>query len=188
MSLELYFSLATSTLFLALAEEGRLLEKIEEWGEGLHGEVFFTRLSVLLSRTKKELAELERVYFTSGPGKQSGIRISLSFVLGLSILNPRIAFYHLNTLQLQAGQENCLSALSLDKKKTKMYLAVYEKQEAKTEQLVVGEEEIRLLREKHPSFVLLSDFEGIDFWERMVTQKEQFHRLLSIKSLKLSGI
>src|SRR5688572_10811575 len=112
--LELYFSLSSSFLFLALVKDGKTLSSRQKKNTRLHSENFLLNLQQLLTTTNHSLKEIQKVYFTSTPGGQTGIRVSLTFLATLQVLNPAIEFYHINTLLLQAGTDNCFSLLTID--------------------------------------------------------------------------
>lgn len=123
---QLYFSLSTDFLFLALQKNNQLLESIQKKNPRLHSENFFLYLQQILTKNKASLPEIKIIYFTSTPGGQTGIRISLAFVVTFQVLNPQVKLYHINTLYLQAGNKNCLSLLTIDRRERKYHAAVYQ--------------------------------------------------------------
>src|SRR5215207_8145109 len=104
--LQLYFSLSTPFLFLALKKNNQCLASIQKENFRLHSENFLLYLQQILTKTNHSLKEIREIYFTSAPGGQTGIRISLAFIGTLQVLNPQIKLYHINTLLLQAGANN----------------------------------------------------------------------------------
>lgn len=110
----LYFSLTSPFLFLALTEEGSCLISLQKENYRLHADNFLTHLKTILKQINRSLTELEEVYFTSFPSGQTGLRVSLTFLATLQVLKPKIKLYHINTLQLQAGSDDCLSLLTFD--------------------------------------------------------------------------
>src|SRR4051812_29421658 len=98
----LYFSLSSSLIFLALWEDEKCLTVIQKENARLHSENFLSHLRQILENTNRSLKEISEIYFTSTPGGQTGIRVSLAFLATLQILNPKVRFYHIDTLLLQA--------------------------------------------------------------------------------------
>src|SRR5438876_1121154 len=115
----LYFSLSSSFLFLALCQNDQCLTSIQKENKRLHSENFLTHLRQLLAKNNHSLKKIEKIYFTSTPGGQTGLRVALSFLATYQVLNPKVKLYHINTLLLQAGAENCLSLLTIDSRGSK---------------------------------------------------------------------
>src|SRR5947209_87155 len=124
--LELYFSLSSSFLFISICKESECLNSIKKKNPRLHSENFLSHLQQILENTNHSLKEISEIYFTSTPGGQTGIRVSLAFLATLQVLNPKIRFYHTDTLLLQAGADNCISLLTIDSRESKYHTAVYQ--------------------------------------------------------------
>src|ERR1700752_4549635 len=113
--LSLHFSLSSSFLFLALWENDKCLVSIQKENRRLHSDNFVSHLRLILVQTNHNLKEIAEVYFTSVPSGQTGIRVALSFLATLQVLNPKVKFYHIDALLFQARTENCLSLLTIDR-------------------------------------------------------------------------
>src|SRR2546423_7463789 len=96
----LYFSLSSSFLFLALYENDQCLISIQKENTRQHSENFLSHLRQILTHTKHTLKEIKEIYFTSTPSGQTGLRVALAFLSTLQVLNPKVKFYHINTLLL----------------------------------------------------------------------------------------
>jgi tRNA A37 threonylcarbamoyladenosine modification protein TsaB len=117
---DLFFSLSSSILFLALFKEKKSLVEIKKENFRKHSENFFFYLREILNEAKCDLKDIRNFYFTAGPGGQTGIRISLSFISAMKILSPNSKFYWIDTLYFQAkGESKKISLLSLDRKGNK---------------------------------------------------------------------
>src|SRR4051812_17505614 len=125
--LRLLFSLTSRFLFIARLQDKKCLVSINQDNFRQHSENFFSNLQQILTEAGYSLKDIEEVYFTDLPGSQTGQRISLAFVLTWQVLNSQLKIYHLDSLLFQAGESKAISLISIDLKKTKYHLAVYQK-------------------------------------------------------------
>src|SRR5687768_3341441 len=79
-NLSLYFSLASSFLFLALYRDKKCLSSIKKENPRLHSENFLWHVRQILNQHQHSLAEIKEIYFTSTPSGQTGLRVSLTFL------------------------------------------------------------------------------------------------------------
>jgi tRNA threonylcarbamoyladenosine biosynthesis protein TsaB len=170
----LYFSLSSSFLFLALWKDDKLLVSTQKENTRLHSENFLSHLRQILGKTGYSLKEIKEIYFTSSPGGQTGIRVSLTFLATCQVLNPKIKIYHLNTLLLQAGADKCISLLTIDNQATKYHIAVYQNKECLLADQIVRQESLEKIIERFPDFLVLKDFQGIDFLTNFQKLKGEF--------------
>src|SRR5947207_5110986 len=133
----LLFSLTSRFIFLALLKNGKCLESFCQDNFQQHSENFSLVLQRMLKKTKYSLSDIEKIYFTSLPGSQTGYRISLAFGLTLQVLNPGVKLYSLNSLLFQVGKHKAISLISIDLKKTKYHVAVYQKTKCLLESRVI---------------------------------------------------
>src|SRR3954447_23361565 len=133
----LYFSLSSPSIFLALWDNNNCLVTIQKENARLHSENFLSHLRQILENTNHSLEEVSEIYFTSTPGGQTGIRVGLAFLATLQVLNPKIRFYHINTLLLQSGTDNCISLLTIDSRESKYHAAVYQNKKHSLETQII---------------------------------------------------
>ena len=181
----LIFSLTSPWLFLALQEEkSKASWKVEKMSFRQHSENFFPSLREILARANCSLAQIEQVFFTSLPGSQTGYRISLAFVFTLQVLNPKIKFYHLNSLLFQAGKAKAISLINFDQKKTKCYGAVFQATKCLVKPKLMGSLEVqkKLIQNKRFShYLICQDFYQIsqNGKKRKVNFLAKFHQLIA---------
>lgn len=154
----LLLSLTSRFVFLALFKNKKYLESIFQDNFRQHSENFLLLLRKILQKTKCSLVDIEKVYFTSLPGGQTGYRISLAFGLTLQVLNPQVELYHLNGLLFQVGESKAISLISIDQKKTKYHVAVYQKTKCLFEPQVVKSTELIKIQKKFPNYLVYEDF------------------------------
>ena len=179
----LYFSLSSSFLFLALWKNNKCLISLQKENRRLHSENFLPYLQQICEKTNCSLKELNKIYFTSQPSGQTGLRISLAFLATYQILNPRVKLYHINTLLLQAGNGNCLSLLTIDARESKHYLAVYQNKKCLLATQTVERKDLEKLTKKFPDFLILKDFQGVNFLTNFQKLKSDFILINQIEEI-----
>ena len=183
--LYLYFSLSSSQLFLALLENDKCLVSIQKENARQHSENFLTHLQQIFVKTNHTLKEVKEIYFTSQPSGQTGLRVSLAFLATCQVLNPHIKIYHLNTLLLQAGNDNFISLLTINSQGNKYHVAVYQNKKCLLTSQIIYQEELEKIKKKFPYFLILKDFEGIDFLTNFQKLKNDFGLLKKIEEINL---
>lgn len=156
--LRLLLSLTSRFLFITLWQEKKCLASISKDSFRQHSENFFPILQQILVETSYSLKDIREVYFTDLPGSQTGQRISLAFVLTLQVLNPQIKIYHLNSLLFQAEESKAISLISIDLKKTKYQIAVYQKTKCLVEPQMIENKELTKIKKQFSNYALYEDF------------------------------
>src|SRR2546429_3250248 len=154
----LLFSLTSRFIFLALLKDGKCLKSFCQDNFRQHSENCLLVMQQTLKKTKYSLPDIEKIYFTSLPGSQTGYRISLAFGLTLQVLNPQVELYHLNSLLFQVGKHKAISLISIDLKKTKYHVAVYQKTKCLFEPQVIESIELVQIKKKFPNYFVYEDF------------------------------
>ncbi|CAG8619003.1 16702_t:CDS:2 [Cetraspora pellucida] len=152
----------------------------------LHSENFIDYLRQVCEKIPCILADLNKIYFTSLPSGQTGLRVSLAFLATLQVLSPQVQIYHINTLLLQAGKEKCLSLLTIDRQASKYHLAVYQDQKNLIASAVITKKKLDELNQQFPNFPTLQDFSEIDFLPRFQQLKSSFVLVEKIKEIEVS--
>jgi tRNA threonylcarbamoyladenosine biosynthesis protein TsaB len=159
---------------LSLCKYCNCLIIIKKENKQLHSENFLLYLRQICEKTNCSLKWINKIYFTSQPSGQTGLRISLAFLATYQILNPRVKLYHINTLLLQAGKNNCLSLLTIDSQESKHYLAVYQNKNCLLETKIVEKKDLEKITKKFTDFLILKDFRGVDFLTNFQKLKNDF--------------
>ncbi|MCE8158896.1 MAG: hypothetical protein I3270_00185 [Candidatus Moeniiplasma glomeromycotorum] len=183
--LQLFFSLTSPFLGLSVWENNQCLISLQKENHRLHADNFLTHLKTILKQINRSLPELKEIYFTSFPSGQTGLRVSLTFLITLQALNPQIKLYQINTLQFQAGNDNCLSLLTLDKRESKYYVAVYSQKRCLLAPQLVRKEELTGLVEQFKGFLVQQDFREIDLVSQFQILKNEFTLLKKVEGVDL---
>ena len=84
MTLILHIETATQVCSVALSRSGILIESLDFFGEGFeHGEKLTLLIQEVMKKQKINMAELDAVAVSAGPGSFTGLRIGVSTAKGL---------------------------------------------------------------------------------------------------------
>ena len=183
--LRLYFSLSSSQIFLALLENDKCLISVQKENSRQHSENFLNHLQQTLVKTNHNLKEIKEVYFTSQPSGQTGLRVSLAFLATCQVLNPQIKIYHLDTLLLQAGIDNCISLLTINSQGNKYHISVYQNKKCLLTSQIIYQEKLEKIKKTFTNFSVLKDFEGVNFLTNFQKLKNDFGLLKKIEEINL---
>jgi tRNA threonylcarbamoyladenosine biosynthesis protein TsaB len=140
-------------------------------------------LKKILNQHQHSLKEIKEIYFTSTPSGQTGLRVSLTFLTTLQVLNPKIKIYHLNTLLLQAGKNKCISLLTIDRLGSKHHAAIYEKKKCLLETQIISQKDLKELIKKFPDFTLLKDYQDVNFLTNFQELRSEFILLDNVEEI-----
>ncbi|WNE41331.1 MAG: hypothetical protein AM1032_000071 [Mycoplasmataceae bacterium] len=164
MVLDLFFSLITDFIFISLFKNGELVNKIYENNACLHSENFISKLGNFLKNEGFSLKEINNIFFLSGPGGQTGERVSFSFATSMKILNPVVKIFSLSSLNFQTGlNSNCLSVISVGENTKKYYVDVYEEGRIILKKEKIEKNELDKIIESFNNFYLIFNFNNVDF-------------------------
>jgi len=142
-----------------------------------------SHLRQILAKTNHSLKEINKIYFTSLPGGQTGIRVSLAFLSTLQVLNSKVELFHINTLLLQAQTDSCISLLTIDSRASKYHVAVYQNKKCLLESKIIRREELEKIVDKFPNFLVLKDLQRVDFLNNFQKLKDDFIQLKKIEEI-----
>lgn len=121
-------------LMVALYEDGKCLESIQELGSKKQSENAIPYLASLLEKHHKELLDIDEMIITKGPGSYTGERVAMTIAKTLSVIAP-IKIKAISSLKAYAGMNKCVSVI--DARSQKVFVGVFnEGKEIIKEQLV----------------------------------------------------
>ncbi|MXV52229.1 tRNA (adenosine(37)-N6)-threonylcarbamoyltransferase complex dimerization subunit type 1 TsaB [Pedobacter sp. HMF7647] len=157
MALILQIETATATCSVALSENGSLLAYKEQTDRNIHASNLTLFIQQVMKDAGKQLAELNAVAVSKGPGSYTGLRIGVSTAKGLCYALD-IPLISVNTLQSMAamiaaetGEERLLCPM-IDARRMEVYTAVYDHnldEVMATEAMILDENSFSVLLEKH---------------------------------------
>ena len=164
-----------SFLVIALLEEDRLLDSVQETCWKRQSEELFPRLNHLLAMHNLSSDDIGTVVITRGPGSYTGVRIAMT-VAKVFCAMKEIPLYTLGSLQLAAGKSEKVHVL-MDARGHRAYHAVYENGIALQEPEA---KDLDLLKEEIGDEKVIGDGRLIDREDRWNNLAENF---LALKDL-----
>lgn len=130
MGLILAIETTTTNCSVALGEDGKLLDLIEDMGENYsHAERLHKYIAQILDQNNLTYSDLDAVAISRGPGSYTGLRIGVSSAKGLCFAQniPLLAIDTLTSLAVQAQGQNADYIIPmLDARRMEVYSAVYD--------------------------------------------------------------
>ncbi|MDQ7982638.1 MAG: tRNA (adenosine(37)-N6)-threonylcarbamoyltransferase complex dimerization subunit type 1 TsaB [Spiroplasma sp.] len=120
---KLYLDCSGAILTIIVTKSNQVLASFSNSAAQKQTELAVETINNLLTKTKLSLKDINEVIITTGPGSYTGVRVGISFVKTLAVLNPKLKVFTVNTLLLQAGLKKAISIIAGYNQKS--YLAVY---------------------------------------------------------------
>ncbi len=90
----------TNFCFFLFNEKNELVFEKNVNGDRRHSELLPTTYYQALTETKTNVSELKNIYLALGPGSYTGMRIGLTFVKTLKLINPDLKIYFIQSPQI----------------------------------------------------------------------------------------
>jgi len=122
---QLYLDTTNKKLTVIILQDNKILaySELDAWQK--QTELALETIDKNLKKCQIELKAIMQVVVANGPGSYTGIRVALTFVKTLKVLNPQLSIFLINSLLLQVGLQKAISILPAYNNKS--YLAVFNK-------------------------------------------------------------
>ncbi|AVP49394.1 tRNA (adenosine(37)-N6)-threonylcarbamoyltransferase complex dimerization subunit type 1 TsaB [Williamsoniiplasma luminosum] len=149
-------------------------------------DIFFDSLNLFLKRNNLTLKMLNDFYLTIGPGSYTGVRIGLSMVKTLKVLNPQINVFVVDSLKFQAGNENKISLINA--RSNKFYASVLSDYKIKEAIQLINQDQVDTLFEQYvqKGYIQVIDYQNVDFGLNVLDliKHNQFVLIEKVEDLK----
>ncbi|WP_174480045.1 tRNA (adenosine(37)-N6)-threonylcarbamoyltransferase complex dimerization subunit type 1 TsaB [Spiroplasma endosymbiont of Danaus chrysippus] len=119
---QLYLDTTNNKLTVVILQANKILVSSSFIAWQKQTELAIPTITNLLVKCKIKLKDISKVVIANGPGSYTGIRVAITFVKTLKVLNSFLTVFTINSLLLQAGLIKSISVLSAYNNKS--YLAV----------------------------------------------------------------
>ncbi|WP_339042769.1 tRNA (adenosine(37)-N6)-threonylcarbamoyltransferase complex dimerization subunit type 1 TsaB [Spiroplasma endosymbiont of Apeira syringaria] len=119
---QLYLDTTNNKLTVVILQGNKILASSSFIAWQKQTELAIPTITNLLVKCKIKLKDISKVVIANGPGSYNGIRVAITFVKTLKVLNSFLTVFTINSLLLQAGLIKSISVLSAYNNKS--YLAV----------------------------------------------------------------
>lgn len=119
---ELYLDTTNKKLTVVILQDNKILASSSFNAWQRQTELAIPTIINLLAKCKIQLKSISKIVIAIGPGSYTGIRVAITFVKTLKVLNCFLAVFTINSLLLQVGLLKAISILPAYNNKS--YLAV----------------------------------------------------------------
>ncbi|WP_425379589.1 tRNA (adenosine(37)-N6)-threonylcarbamoyltransferase complex dimerization subunit type 1 TsaB [Spiroplasma endosymbiont of Stenodema calcarata] len=180
--INLFIDTSTDFLTLILEQDNKVLGKVHQNNARRHTEETLPAISKLLKEHHLKLKDVNHFYLTEGPGSYTGIRIPMTIVKTVKVINPAVKVLVINTLLYQAGLENVVSML--DARGGQRYFAVLSNGQEVIPSQIIDYETCLEISKQFPGYQFRSDLQDIDFVNNYQMLKPLFHLVPDIFMLE----
>ena len=138
---------STPTLFLGLMQERMVLGHHLEVMDRNHAEFMLPRILSFLKRFNLELFDITDVMVGHGPGSFTGVRLALTLIKTLALLQP-LRVFPISTLHLFAYESKVM--ISLDARSGRRYVGIYQGHHIVMPPKIVVEKDLPSLQRHFP--------------------------------------
>lgn len=157
---KLYLDSSGAILTIIVTKDNQVLASYSKPAFQKQTELALKTIDEILKEIKISLQEIDEVMITNGPGSYTGVRVAITFAKTLSVLNPKIKIFAINSLLLQAGLKKAISIITGYNDKS--YLAVYDQgKEIISTQLVTEDAKNGIINDLQ-GYDVVSDFQNVD--------------------------
>ncbi|UZQ31128.1 MAG: tRNA (adenosine(37)-N6)-threonylcarbamoyltransferase complex dimerization subunit type 1 TsaB [Spiroplasma phoeniceum] len=180
--LNLFIDTSTDFLILILEKEQKIIGQVHQNHARRHTEATLPTITQLLGQHQLKLKDINNFYLTTGPGSYTGVRIPMTIVKTVKVINPAINVYTINTLLYQAGLDNVVS--TLDARSGKRYFAVISNVVEVIPRQVIDYETCIEITKQFPVYEFRYDLQEIDFVQNYLVLKKHFTLVEDIFALE----
>lgn len=147
-------------LLVALYEDGRCLESIQELGSKRQSENAIPYLASLLKKHHKELLNIDEMIITRGPGSYTGERVAMTIAKTLSVVSS-VKIKAISSLAAYAGLHQCISVI--DARSQKVFVGVYDQGKALIAEQLMPINDFEIFRQNYQGFSIVGQSEVIGY-------------------------
>ena len=145
---------ANQYLVVALYEDGKCLDKIQEIGNRKQSEYAIVYLEKLLKKHHLQVLDFDEMVITIGPGSYTGVRVALKIAKTLAAVSS-IKIKTVSSLKAMAGFKKAISIL--DARSQKIFLGVYNEGKVVVEDCMTTLDQFDHYRQLYPDYEVVGD-------------------------------
>lgn len=147
-------------LLVALYEDGKCLESIQELGSKRQSENAIPYLDSLLKKYHKELLDIDEMIITRGPGSYTGERVAMTIAKTLSVVSS-VKIKAISSLAAYAGRHRCLSVI--DARSQKIFVCAYDQGKALVSEQLISINDFEMFRQDYQDFQIVGQSEIVGY-------------------------
>lgn len=155
---QLFFDSSTNLLYIAIGNNGQLIEHTIRIGKQDHSKHIVDRINELLKRRDLTINHIDKIYVGKGPGSYTGIRSSV-MVAKMLAYSKNIELYEISSLFFLSSGYPGLKAPMIDARNGNVFSAIYSDDEALLQDDLRNTESLKeIALNYHAQPILLHDF------------------------------
>lgn len=176
--LQLIMDTSNQYLVVALYEDEKCLESIQELGSKRQSENAIPYLEKLLKKYNKELLDVDEMVVTIGPGSYTGERVALTIAKTLSVISS-VHIKAISSLAAYAGLEKCVSVI--DARSQKVFVCTYNHGKALMPEQMIEISQFSQLMNDYQGYQVVGQSEVVDFPLHEVNLAAHLHELAKLQ-------
>lgn len=169
---------ANKYLVVALYEDGKCIDKIQEIGNRKQSEYAIVYLEKLLNKHQLRVLDFDEMVITIGPGSYTGVRVALTIAKTLAATTS-IKIKTVSSLQALAGMEKAISIL--DARSQKIFLGVYHHGKAIVNDCMIELKQLDQYIDQFQGYELVGDLSLIEQDDKDIDLADQIYELSRFK-------
>lgn len=172
--LSLIMDTSNQYLLVALYEDGKCLESIQELGSQRQSENAIPYLERILNQYHKELKDVDEMIITRGPGSYTGERVAMTIAKTLSVIS-NVKIKVLSSLIAYAGLNDCVSVI--DARSHKVFVCAYHQGEALMSEQLLSIDEFENLMKDYEGYQVVGQSEVVGHPQMNVDLAKNMYQL-----------
>ncbi|MEG0592587.1 MAG: tRNA (adenosine(37)-N6)-threonylcarbamoyltransferase complex dimerization subunit type 1 TsaB [Coprobacillus sp.] len=161
-------------LMVALYEDGKCLESIQELGSKKQSENAIPYLASLLEKHHKELLDIDEMIITKGPGSYTGERVAMTIAKTLSVIAP-IKIKAISSLKAYAGMNKCVSVI--DARSQKVFVGVFNEGKEIIKEQLVSIDEFNSFKKDYNDYMVVGQCDVVAYPDKEVDLGNNLYEL-----------
>ncbi|UWD34726.1 tRNA (adenosine(37)-N6)-threonylcarbamoyltransferase complex dimerization subunit type 1 TsaB [Mycoplasma cottewii] len=178
--MNLFIDTTNWKLVYILEKNNEIVDKLIVDNNKKISDIAIEKLKEFLTNNNLTIKDIDSFYLTKGPGSYTGVRVGLTIVKTIKVLNNNIKVYLIDSLMFQSGKNKAISIL--DARGHKYYFAVYDQFKILENVQLIEADRLDFYIKKYKDFKLVKDYE-IDFANTYLETKEMFELVDDINSI-----
>ncbi|WP_434335974.1 tRNA (adenosine(37)-N6)-threonylcarbamoyltransferase complex dimerization subunit type 1 TsaB [Mycoplasma capricolum subsp. capricolum] len=169
--MNLFIDTTNWKLIYILEKDDQIIDSLIILNNKKLSDIAILKLNEFLLKNKLTIKDLKAFYLTIGPGSYTGVRVGLTIVKTLKVLNNNFEVFIINSLLYQAGLNNVISCI--DARSNKYYISVYNNAKQLLDISLIEQNQIDDLLFKYKDFKLVNDYQ-FDYIKHYLDLKKFF--------------
>lgn len=165
---------ANKYLVVALYEDGKCIEKIQEIGNRRQSEYAIVYLEKLLNKYHLKVLDFDEMVITIGPGSYTGVRVALTIAKTIAATSA-IKIKVISSLKAMAGMNKAISIL--DARSQKIFIGVYNQGIAVIKDKMIELKQLDQYINEFKDYEIVGDLSLIDKVDKEIDLADNIYKL-----------